>query len=67
MKYIEFIENLNKLEKNREYLYVPSSTSSEKKFYKLLSVAEDSIIVERDGKEIKVSIRQIKQVLDNLK
>lgn len=57
MKYIEFIENLNKLEKNREYLYVPSSTSSEKKFYKLLSVAEDSIIVERDGKEIKVSIR----------
>lgn len=67
MTYTEFIKILSGLEKNKEYPYVPSSTSSEQKFYKLLSVSEESIIVERDENEIKVSIQQIKQILDNLK
>lgn len=67
MTYTEFIKIINELEKNKEYPYVQSSTSSEQKFYKLLSVSEESIVVERDGNELKVSIQQIKQILNNLK
>lgn len=67
MTYSEFINTIKKLKRNIEYPYVPSSTSKEQKSYKLISVSEEAIIVEREKNEVKVSIQQVKEVLSSLK
>lgn len=67
MTYQEFIKNVSNLHLGEEYQYVPSSTSSGKKTYRLESVAEDNIKVIRDDSEVSVSIQQIKTILQNLK
>lgn len=67
MTYQKFINSISKLHLGAEYQYVPASTSSEKKSYRLDSVSEDNIKVTRDNSEVSVSIQQIKTILQNLK
>src|SRR5574344_1869857 len=67
MTYQKFINSISKLHLGAEYQYVPATTSSEKKSYRLDSVSEDNIKVTRDNSEVSVSIQQIKTILQNLK
>lgn len=67
MTYDDFIHTLKQLPTSTTYPYLPSSTSSEEKSYKLISVNDDSIRVERDGDVISISIQQIQTLLQALR
>ena len=66
MIYQELIKSLQQLTLPREFSYLPSSTSSEKNVYVLLSVSENEIKARRDGTDLSVSIAQIRTIIDNL-
>ena len=65
MTYNDFIIELQELTLPAEFPYLPSSTSGQNS-YTLLNVSKDEIKVERDDKEISISISQIKKILENI-
>lgn len=66
MTYQELIKHLQQLDLPKAFSYLPSSTSSERNAYTLLSVNENEIKVKRDETELSVSIAQINTIINNL-
>lgn len=66
MTFQEFISYLQQLILPKDFSYLPSSTSSEKNVYTLLSVSENEIRAKRDNTELSVSITQIHTIINNL-
>lgn len=66
MTFQELIQCLQQLKLPKDFPYLPSSTSSEKNTYTLISVSENEIKVKRDGVDVSVSITQIHRIIENL-
>ena len=66
MTYQELIKHLQQLDLPKAFSYLPSSTSSERNAYTLLSVNENEIKAKRDETELSVSIAQINTIINNL-
>lgn len=66
MTFQEFITYLQRLALPMDFSYLPSSTSSDKNIYTLLSVSENEIRAKRDGSELSVSLTQINTIINNL-